>query len=242
MAELPYRCRTEVAMKKKTSDKIEKALVLIASDDAKLRQRWAHGLQNAYAIREVCDRADLERCMTRSKPGVLLLDFQLSQIGEVDGLSAIRRLCPSTGIILFGSVHDEKEVIRALRNGAKGYCQKEIEPSRLRKAVEVVQNGEVWVGRKTIGLLLGELCSFNGKGRKDCPPLAEVCLQYLSARERQIALLVGRGASNKEMANELNISERTVKAHLTSIFHKLKISNRLRLGLFVAGQNQIDHS
>ena len=176
--------------------------------------------------------------MTRSKPAVLLLDFQLPQLGEFRGLSVIRRLCPSTRTIFFTSVHDEKEVIRALRNGAAGCCNKEIEPSQLRKAVEVVQNGEVWVGRKTICQLLGELCSFTETGREECLPLAEVCLQYLSARERQIALSVGRGASNKEIANELNISERTVKAHLTSIFHKLKISGRLHLGLFVAGQRQ----
>jgi len=227
-------------MKTKTSDKMEKAMVLIASDDAKLRQRWAHGLQNAYAIHEVCDRVDLERCMTRSKPAVLLLDFQLPQMGEVKGVSAIQRLCPSTRIILFTSVHDEKEVIRALRDGAAGYCKKEIEPSQLRKAVAVVQKGEVWVGRKTICQLLAELTFGTETGPKECPPLAEVCLQYLTARERQIALLVGDGSANKEIANELNISERTVKAHLTAIFQKLQISDRLRLGLFVTGQRQVN--
>jgi DNA-binding NarL/FixJ family response regulator len=171
---------------------------------------------------------------------VLLLDFELPQMGEVNGVSAVQRLCPSTRIILFTSVHDEKEVIRALRDGAAGYCKKEIEPSQLWKAVAVVQKGEVWVGRKTICQILGELCSFTETGQKECPPLSEVCLQYLTARERQIALLVGGGACNKEIANELNISERTVKAHLTAIFQKLQISDRLRLGLFVTGQRQVN--
>jgi two-component system nitrate/nitrite response regulator NarL len=229
-------------MKKKSGAKGQKATVLIASADAELRQQWAHGLQNAYTIHEVSDQVDLKRCMTNSRPAVLLLDLDLPQIGGVKGVSAIQRLSPSTKIILFAGTHDEKEGISALKCGAKGYCKKEIEPSQLRKAVEVVQKGEMWVGRKTICQLLAELCSFTETGQKDCPPLTEVYLQYLTARERQIALSVGEGAANKEIARRLNISERTVKAHLTSIFQKLQISDRLRLGLFVAGQNLVNHT
>jgi len=212
-------------------------MVLIASADAELRQRWAHGLRNAYTIHEVGDQVDLKRSMTNSRPAVLLLDSNLPQMAEVRGVPAIQRLCLSTRIILFTSVHDEKEEISALKCGAKGYCKKEIDPSQLRKAVEVVQKGEVWVRRKTICRLLAEVCSFSETGPKDSPPLTEVYLQYLTPRERQIALLVGHGAANKEIASRINISERTVKAHLTSIFQKLQISDRLRLGLFVAAQN-----
>jgi DNA-binding NarL/FixJ family response regulator len=229
-------------MKTKTSDKMEKALVLIASDDGKLRQRWGHGLQNAYAIHEVCDRVDLERCMTNSRPAVLLLDLELPQMGEVGGVPAIQRLCRSTRIILFTGASDEKEGISALKCGAKGYCKKEIEPSHIRKAVKGVEKGEVWVGRKTICQLLTELAFGTETVPKDCSPLAEVWFQYLTTRERQIALLVGEGSANKEIAKELNISERTVKAHLTAIFQKLQISDRLRLGLFVAGQRHVNHN
>jgi len=212
-------------------------MVLIAAAEVRLRRNWALALQDTYAIHEVGDQVDLKRSMTNSRPAVLLLDLDLPQIGGVKGVPAIQPLCPSTRIILFTSVHDEKEGISALKCGAKGYCKKEIEPSQLRKAVEVVQKGEVWVRRKTICQLLAELCSFSETGQKDSPPLTEVYLQYLTPRERQIALLVGKGGANKEIASRINISERTVKAHLTSIFLKLHISDRLRLGLFVAGQN-----
>lgn len=185
---------------------------------------------------------DLKRSMTNSRPAVLLLDLDLPQMGKVRGVPAIQRLCLSTRIILFTSVHDEKEGISALKCGAKGYCKKEIDPSQLRKAVEVVLKGEVWVRRKTICRLLAEVCSFSETGQKDCPPLAEVYLQYLTPRERHVALLVGEGAANKEIASRINISERTVKAHLTSIFQKLQISDRLRLGLFVAGHAPVNHT
>ena len=225
-------------MKRKTSDKMEKATVLIASADGELRQRWAHGLPTPYTIHEVCEQVDLKRSMNNSRPAVLLLDLDLPQIGGVNGVSAIQRLCPSTRIILFTNVDDEKEGISALRCGAKGYCKKEMEPSHLRKAVSVVQKGEIWVGHKIICNLLAELTSRTENGQKDCPAMAEVYLQYLTARERQIALLVGEGACNKEIAKELKISERTVKAHLTAIFHKLQLSDRLRLGLFVSNHKQ----
>jgi DNA-binding NarL/FixJ family response regulator len=229
-------------MRKKTSDKGQKGLVLIASSDAALRQRCVLGLQDAFPVHQISSRVELEHTMTQSKPAVLLLDLDLPQIGDIEGVAAIQHLCPSTNIILFRGAHNEKEEILALKSGAKGYCGKEIDPSLLRKAVNVVQKGEVWAGRKTISHLLAELNSFTETGQKDCPPLTEVYLQYLTPRERQIALLVGEGACNKEIASRLDISERTVKAHLTAIFRKLQISDRLRLGLFIAGQNNADHS
>ena len=223
--------------RKKSDGKGSEATVMIASADAELRQRWAVGLQNAYPIHEVCGQAELERCMTNSRPTVLLLDLDLLRMGEVGGVSAIQLLSPSTKIILFTGVHDQREGISALKCGAKGYCKKEIEPSHLRKAVSVVQKGEIWVARKTICQLLTELTSCTENGQKDCTTVTDVYLQYLTSRERQIALLVGLGSSNKEIASQLNISDRTVKAHLTAIFQKLQISDRLRLGLFVSNHN-----
>ncbi len=231
-----------LSMKTKTSDKGQKAMVLIASADAGLRQKWAQELRGAYEIREVSERMELERSMGNSQPAVLLLDLDFPQMVKIRGVPAIQLLCPSTKIILFTGVHDQKEEISALKCGAKGYCKKEMEPSHLRKAVSVVQKGEIWVGRKTICQLLAELTSCTENGQKDCPAMTDVYLQYLTPRERQIALLVGEGACNKEIASQLNISERTVKAHLTAIFQKLRISDRLRLGLFVSGNNHLNHT
>ena len=216
-------------------------MVMIASADAQLRQRWMAGLQNHFTIHEVWD-GELERSMTNSKPDVLLLDHDLPEIGGVEGLSFLHRMCPSTRIIFFTSHQDEREAIDVLKAGARGYCIKEIEPSHLRKAVEVIQKGEVWAGRRIICQLLVELTSLSEKGREDRPAQADVYLKYLTPRERQISLLVSEGSCNKEIANQLNISERTVKAHLTVVFQKLQITDRLRLGLFVAGQNQGNHT
>jgi DNA-binding NarL/FixJ family response regulator len=215
----------------------KKAVVLIASADPELCRRWALGIQNGSAIHEASDLGELERCMANSRPALLLLDLDLPHMDEVRGVPTIQRLCPSTRIILFDGPNDERQAICAIKAGAKGYCIKEIEPAHLRKAVNVVQKDEVWVGRKIICHLLEELTSSNGNGANDSSPLEEVYLRHLTPREQQIALLVGEGACNKEISNSLNITERTVKAHLTAIFHKLQITDRLRLGLFVAAQN-----
>ena len=214
-----------------------RATVLIASADDELRKRWTRALQDIFPILEVSERAELEQDMADSKPSFLLLDLNLPRLDGIGSVPAIQRLSPSTKIIVLSSAPDEKEAVRALKAGAVGYCNKDIEPSLLRKAVNVVQKGEIWVGRKTISRLLAELTSLAESHQKDFPNLPGVYLGYLTPREQQIALLIGDGAHNKEIAGRLNISERTVKAHLTAIFQKLQIPDRLRLGLFVAGHN-----
>jgi two-component system nitrate/nitrite response regulator NarL len=226
---------------KKKANNGSKAMVMIASSDAGLRERWVAGLQNHFTVQQVWD-GEMERSMADSKPDVLLLDRDLPGMDGVERLSALHRLCPSTRIVFFTGRQDEREAIDVLKAGARGYCIKEIESSHLRKAVKVIRDGEVWAGRRVICQLLAELTSCTEKEREDGPAQAEVYLRYLTPRERQISLLVSEGSCNKEIANRLNISERTVKAHLTVVFHKLQISDRLRLGLFVAGQNHGNHT
>jgi two-component system, NarL family, nitrate/nitrite response regulator NarL len=224
-----------VSVDEKSTSKKSKGVILIASADDELRKRWTQALQGNFPIHEVSERTELEASLTNDKPSVLLLDLDLPRLREVGGVSALLRLSPSTNIILFASGHDDQAAMGALKAGAKGYCNKDTEPSLLKKAVSVVQKGEIWVGRKTIAHLLAEFTSLSESRQKNSPQLPEIYLNYLTPREQQIAILVGDGAHNKEIAYRLKISERTVKAHLTSIFQKLQIPDRLRLGLFVAG-------
>jgi two-component system nitrate/nitrite response regulator NarL len=223
--------------RKEGTNKGCRATVLIASAVAGVRSRWAQAFWGFFAILEVSERAELEQGMSGSKPSVLLLDLDLPRLDGIGSVPAIQRLSPSTKIIVLSTAPDEKEAISALKAGAMGYCNKDIEPYLLKKAVNVVQKGEFWVGRKTISRLLAELTSLAESQQKNCPNLSGVYLGYLTPREQQIALLIGDGANNKEIAGWLKISERTVKAHLTAIFQKLQIPDRLRLGLFVSGHN-----
>ena len=118
--------------------------------------------------------------------------------------------------------------------GAKGYCNNDVDPSLLMKAIEVVQKGEIWVGRKFVPHILEELTSLIRSQQKASSGKPRASLEGLTYREYQIAQSIGDGLSNKEVSIQFKITERTVKAHLNSIFRKLKITDRLRLALTVA--------
>jgi len=216
-------------------------MVLIASAAAKVRRRWTRVLHGEFSIHEVTERAALEQNLTRQKPSVLLLDLALPQLGGIGGVSAIQRLSPSTKIILLTSAPDDEEEMRALKAGVKGYCNRDTGPLLLRKAVDVVEKGEIWIERKVISHLLEELTSVAERQQKDSPLHLQpnILLDCLTSRERQVAKLIGDGSCNREIAKRLNISERTVKAYLTSIFRKLNISDRLHLALLLVDYNRI---
>jgi len=213
-------------------------MLLIVSANSRLRRRWIRTLRERFPIHEAADRPALEKSMASQKPSVLFLDLALRQLNGVADLPAIQSLSPPTKIILFTSTPDDSEAIKALKAGAKGYCSKDIDLSLLTKVIDVTQKGEIWVGRKVISRFLEELASTIERQRKDLPSAKSVNFDCLTPREHQIACLVGDGSNNREIASQLNISERTVKAHLTAVFRKIGVSDRLRLALLMATYRQ----
>jgi two-component system nitrate/nitrite response regulator NarL len=210
-----------------------KLTVLIASSSEAVRRRLSRGLRKLFAIREVAEALELELKVVNDRPDIALLDLGLRKLGGVDGVAVIRRLSPPTKIILLTRTPDANEGISVLKAGAVGYCSLSIEPLLIKKAVEMVQKGEIWVGRDLIPYLVRELV-FLTAGQEERAPSPVNSLNGLTFREREIAHLVASGDSNKEIGSRLNITEATVKAHLTSIFRKLGFSDRLRLAIFVA--------
>lgn len=214
-------------------------VVLIASAQADLRRAWRLGVRAGVAV-EVADHAQLVRHVTHRKPGVLLLDLELPQLGGLSGVAVLRRLEPSTKVVVLAARPLDREGVAALKLGALGYCDRAIPPSLLSRALEAVQSGEVWVGRKLTSYLLDELsaltdeCAAAAAGAE--PEDLGRRLECLTPRERDIIGELGAGASNKEIAQKFSVTERTVKAHLTAIFRKLGISGRLQAALFVAGR------
>lgn len=215
------------------------SVVLVASPFAGVRGQWAQGLQERFPLYEVAERSALERSMANLKPSVLLLDLALPGLGGVEGVPAIQRLSPLTSIMLLTSTPNDREGLNALKSGARGYCSSETEPALLKKAVTVVLKGEIWVARNVYAPLLEELTSLTERRHKEFPPNLDTRLDRLTPREREIAQLIGGGASNKEIAGRLNITEATVKAHLTAIFRKLGLADRLGLALFVTEYNRV---
>jgi two-component system, NarL family, nitrate/nitrite response regulator NarL len=209
------------------------SLVLLASGLAGLRKRWRQSLERHFIVHEVTERSSLERTLTTRRASVLLLDLDLPELGGIRGVAGLQRLRPATKIVALTSHPDEQEGITALKAGVRGYCDRDIDPRLLPKALDVVQKGEIWVGRKLIPHLLEELTALTEQQEKEAPVGLDSSLDRITPRERQIVQLLSSGASNKEIAKNLNVTERTVKAHLTAIFRKLGISGRLQLALFV---------
>jgi two-component system, NarL family, nitrate/nitrite response regulator NarL len=222
------------------SDKQRAAsVVLLASPIAGLRGQWSQGLAEKFPVYEVAERSALEHSMANLKPAALLLDLALPGLGGVDGVPAIQRLSPLTSVMLLTSTPNDREGLAALKSGARAYCSSETDSALLRKAVTVVLKGEIWVARNVYAPLLEELTSLTERRHKEFPPNLDTRLDRLTPREREIAQLIGGGASNKEIAGRLNITEATVKAHLTAIFRKLGLSDRLGLALFVTEYNRV---
>jgi len=213
-------------------------LVLVASSVAGVRKRCRQALFRAYAVHEVADRRDLERTVTGRSPAAVLLDLALRNLGGAGGVASVQKLRASTRIIVLSDSPDEREGIAILKAGARGYCPRDIDGPLLEKATDVVLKGEIWVGRKLIPHLLEELTALTEQRRREAPTRADERLARVTPRERQIVDLLSAGASNKEIARRLNVTERTVKAHLTAIFRKLGLSGRLQLALFALEHGQ----
>lgn len=130
---------------------------------------------------------------------------------------------------------DETVVAESLALGASGCCNTHAAPEVLRQVALVVENGGLWVGQNLLQRLVGG--TSRALGTRSERQGNETWFSLLSDREAQVARLVAGGASNREIASELSITERTVKAHLSAVFEKLGLRDRLQLSLRINGLN-----
>jgi DNA-binding NarL/FixJ family response regulator len=168
------------------------------------------------------------------QPDVIVLDLDLGLENGIDCLPGLRRAAPDARVLVLTGVRDAAAHQQAVRLGAVGILAKEHAPESLLRAVDRVYAGESWLDRSTTATLLSELA---GQGRsKRVDPEAEK-IASLSPREREVIALIMEGLRNKEIAERLFISEATVRHHLTSIFEKLRVSDRLGLTIYAFKHN-----
>lgn len=142
---------------------------------------------------------------------------------------------PKCHVVVTSSVPYDAEGLRALNVGARGYCHLLAVPELMREVAEVVSHGGLWVGPELVQRLMAATRDALERSPNAQPP--EVDLSALSDREAQVARAVAAGKSNKEVADLLHISERTVKAHLGSVFDKLGVRDRVQLVLHLSHSN-----
>lgn len=134
-------------------------------------------------------------------------------------------------VVLLSYAPQDKEALKALELGARGYAHTLASANVLRQVALVVTNQGVWVGQELLAKVLGGTFKAMTQRTEFSPGADNGHLALLTERERGVALAVSRGATNKEVARQLDITERTVKAHLSAIFRKLSVRDRLQLML-----------
>ena len=171
----------------------------------------------------------LERA-ANGKRGLVWLDLAMPQRPAWDSprWSALHQR-GALRLIAASSNPKDEEAIAALDAGCAGYCHAYADPAQLRQVAQVVQAGHVWIGPALMQKLI--------RSASQARPARQASdwAQALTARETQVAQLVAQGASNLDIASQCGISERTVKAHLSAVFEKLAVVDRMQLALKVHG-------
>jgi two-component system, NarL family, nitrate/nitrite response regulator NarL len=206
-------------------------LVLVATSNARLWKEFREGLARSYAIDRAQERLDLEIKIAKMRPAIGFIDLSLPGLQNLKNVFAIQRLSRPTKIVIITERLDNDEEILALKAGMKGYCNRKIDSGLIRKAVQTVERGKIWVRRGVIPRLVEEL-RFRNKKRASSSPLKQ-----LTDRQFEIACLIADAASNKEIAGMLHISEAAVKSHMSAIFRKLGISGRVELAVLVRSRS-----
>ncbi len=203
--------------------------VLIADDQALFREGLRTLLGTHADLEVVAEAANGEEAVLMAgsyRPDVVLMDLRMPVL---DGVAATRRLAAARAtcrVIALTTFDDDETVFDALRAGAVGYLLKDVGSQRLVEAIRAAARGESFLQPAIASKVLAE---FNRLSRA-APEPAELP-DPLSEREREVLRLLARGASNKEIAAQLDIAEGTVKNHVTSILGKLGVDDRTRAAL-----------
>lgn len=176
-------------------------------------------------------------------PATALVWLRLdSERPALEQLAVLRRAVGSSPIIALSNHPDNEEALAMFSAGVRGYCNAHATAANLRQVANVVQAGGLWIGEALMQRLL--TATRTAMLRKPVVPPAidenasasEDRLSVLSKRELEVARTVAGGSSNKEVARQLGITERTVKAHVGAVFQKLNVRDRLHLALIVNRQ------
>jgi DNA-binding NarL/FixJ family response regulator len=200
--------------------------VLIADDHAVVRE----GLRSFFELQEdmevvgeAADGAEAVALAGELHPDVVLMDLVMPNLNGVEAMRRMREQALTTRVIVLTSFLDEEQVLPAMRAGAAGYLLKNVEPQELARAVRTAHAGEALIDPTVAARLVDTLAKEDvddGYGR-------------LTAREQEVLGLIGRGLSNKRIALELGVAEKTVKTHVSHVLAKLGLADRTQAALYV---------
>jgi len=200
--------------------------VLIADDHAVLREGLRSFLELQDGIEVVGDAADGAEAVElaqRLHPAVVLMDLVMPNLDGVEAMRSLRDRVPDARVIILTSFIDDDRLLPAIRAGAAGYLLKNAEPQEIARAIRAADSGETLIDPSVAARLVERLTEV---GRDDD------AFERLTPREREVLELLGRGFSNKRIANELGVAEKTVKTHVGNLLGKLGVADRTQAALY----------
>jgi DNA-binding NarL/FixJ family response regulator len=196
--------------------------IVIADDHAVVRAGLAQLLGTFPDVELVGAAADGEEAVAlcaERRPDVVLMDLEMPVLDGIAATARIRAAQPGVAVVVLTSFSDRERILRALDAGAAGYLLKDAEPDELGKAIRAAARGEAPLDPKAARALLSSRAATGAAA-----PLSE--------REREVLAMVAEGLPNKVIAQRLAISEKTVKAHLTSVFRQIGVTDRTQAALW----------
>jgi DNA-binding NarL/FixJ family response regulator len=207
--------------------------VLLVDDDALVRAGLRMILSTAEdldLVGEADDGARAVAAVREHRPDVVLMDIRMPLMDGITATAALRQLAAPPQVIVLTTFQADEQVMSALRAGASGFLLKDTPPAEIINAVRVVASGEAMLSPSVTRTLLSHVGDVQASERRSA---AAQRLATLTDREREVAVAVGSGASNGEVAASLFMSEATVKAHVSRLFTKLDVTNRVQIAIVV---------
>jgi DNA-binding NarL/FixJ family response regulator len=203
--------------------------VLVVDDHAVVREGLRTFLELQDGIEVVGEAADGEQAVaqaTKLEPDVILMDLVMPRLDGIGAMRALRERSSSSRVIVLTSFLDDERLMPALQAGAAGYLLKDVEPAELARAVRSACADEALIDPTVAARLLHTLSS----GERAGTPIDSV--EHLTRREREVLELIALGHSNKRIALELGVAEKTVKTHVGHLLAKLGVADRTQAALF----------
>ena len=214
--------------------------VLIADDHPVVRIGLRNMLQADHHMRivaEARDGAEALNMVRTLRPDILLLDLAMPRMPGMDALRELTSESTTTRTIVLTGLVDKRQILEALQLGARGVVLKDAVVEHLSACIRAVMQGQYWLDGRPVQNLVQVLRDL---ASQTAPPSRKTF--GLTGRELEVVTLITEGSTNKHIAVSFGISEETVKRHLTNIFNKLGVGNRLELALFALNHNLLPPS
>lgn len=205
----------------------ENVTVMLVDDHAMVRggvRAFLEAQPGIEIVGEAGSGEEAVRQVATLAPDVVLMDLVMPGMGGIEATQRVRQVSPRTQVVVLTSFHDDSYIFPAIKAGALSYILKDAGPEEVAEAVRLVARGEAKIHPRIAARMIHQM---RGEGERSLNPYTE-----LTDREQEVLRLIAQGRSNAEIAAQLVISEKTVKAHVSNVLGKLHLADRTQAAVF----------